>query len=72
MKHIIYENIRVKKAGTALQVSAPEGTPLHDVTFIDVSIEQADTSFVLKNAENLRFDNFQINGERVDGHLSWK
>lgn len=71
-RDIIFENITVDKAGTVLSVHAPEGTPLQNVTFNNVEVKSAEHTFVLKNAENLRFNNVTINGERVDGHLSWQ
>lgn len=69
---IVFENITVVKAQTVLEVHAPEGYPLRDVTFRNVEIQTADKSFVLENAHNLVFDNLRINGERVDGRLSWQ
>lgn len=71
-RDIIFENINVERAATALYVSAPEGSPLRDVTWKNVDIKEAETTFYLKNAENLRFQNFRVNGERIDGQLSWQ
>ncbi len=69
---IIFENISVDKAAVVLEVNAPEGHPLRDVTFRNVEVADAGQTFVLDNAENLTFENLQINGNRVDGQLSWK
>jgi len=71
-RDIVFDNIAVEKAGTVLEIHAPEGYPLQDVTFRNVEIKQADKTFVLENAENIKFENLKINGERVDGQLSWK
>ena len=71
-RDILFENISVEKAGTVLEVHAPESAPLQNVTFRNVEIKRADNHFVLENAENLVFDNLRINGERVDGRLNWK
>lgn len=69
---IVFEQISVDKAGVVLEVHAPEGHPLRDVTFRNVSVAEATDTFVLDNAENLTFENLRINGNRVDGKLSWK
>ncbi|MGW8367354.1 MAG: glycoside hydrolase family 28 protein [Gammaproteobacteria bacterium] len=71
-RDIVFENISVAKAATVLEVHAPEEAPLRDVTFRNVEIAEADETFLLNNAENLSFENLRINGNRVDGHLSWK
>lgn len=71
-RDIVFENIVVEKAGTVLEVHAPEGHPLNNVIFRNVEVKAADNTFVLENAENLEFENLQINGDRVDGKLSWK
>ncbi|NHN36796.1 glycoside hydrolase family 28 protein [Pseudomaricurvus alcaniphilus] len=71
-RDILFENIGVEKASTALEVHAPEGFPLQNVTFRNIDIKHADTTFVLENAENLVFENLKINGERIDGRLDWR
>lgn len=62
---IVFEDITVEKAETVLEVHAPESSPLRDVTFRNVDIGEAGTTFILENAENLVFDNLRINGELV-------
>jgi len=71
-RDIVFENISVEKANTVLEVHAPQGHPLQKVTFRNVEIKEAETPFVLENAEDLVFENLVINGERIDGHLSWQ
>lgn len=71
-RDIVFRNIVVESAGTVLEAHAPEGTPLRDVSFIDVRIEQAERDFILDNVENIRFENLEINGQRIDGNLSWQ
>lgn len=63
---IVFEDITVEKAETVLEVHAPKGAPLRDVTFRNVNIGHGSRDFILENAENLVFDNVIINGERVD------
>jgi len=69
---IVFENISVDRAETVLEVHAPEGHPLRDVTFRNVDVREAGRSFVLDNADGLVFENLRINGDRVDGRLSWQ
>ena len=63
---IVFEDITVEKAETVLEVHAPEGAPLRDVTFRNVTINKGSTEFILENAEDLVFENVVINGERID------
>lgn len=71
-RDIVFEDIKVVKAAKVLEVHAPEGAPLRDVTFRNVEVAEADETFLLDNAEDLTFENLRINGNRVDGQLSWK
>jgi polygalacturonase len=71
-RDIVFENISVENADVVLEVHAPEGYPLRDVTFRNVEIKQAGDTFILENADNLVFENLRIGGERVDGQLSWQ
>jgi polygalacturonase len=71
-RDLVFEDITVEKAGTVLEVHAPDGFPLQDVTLRNIEVKQADKLFILENVEGLVLDNVRINGERVNGYLDWK
>ena len=71
-RDIVFENFTVERAGTVLNVDAPAAAPLRDVTLRNVTIHQADRTFVLKNVEGLKLENVVIGGQRVDGRLDWR
>jgi len=71
-RDIVFRDIVVESAGMVMEAHAPEGSPLRDVSFIDVQIKKADREFILDNVENVRFQNLEINGQRIDGNLSWQ
>lgn len=69
---IVFDGISVEEAGTVLEVHAPDGFPVRDVTFRNVEVRKAGQFLKLENAENLLFDNVRVNDDRVDGRLSWR
>lgn len=71
-RDLVFENITVESTGSVLEVYAPEGYPLQDVTLRNITVKKAENLFVLDNVQNLVFDNVRINGNRVDGHLDWQ
>ncbi len=71
-RDLVFEDITVESTGSVLEVYAPEGYPLQDVTLRNITIKKAEDLFVLDNVQNLVFDNVEINGNRVDGQLDWK
>jgi polygalacturonase len=71
-RDIVFEDITVDKVGKVFHANAPKGYPLKDVTLRNVRIKQADELFTIDNVDNLVFDNVEINGQRVNGVLSWK
>ncbi|UZJ42849.1 glycoside hydrolase family 28 protein [Marinimicrobium sp. C6131] len=71
-RDLVFEDITVESTGSVLEVYAPEGYPLQDVTLRNITIKKADDLFVLDNVQNLVFDNVEINGNRVNGQLDWK
>lgn len=71
-RDLVFEDITVESTGSVLEVYAPEGYPLQDVTLRNITIKKADDLFVLDNVQNLVFENVEINGNRVNGQLDWK
>jgi hypothetical protein len=71
-RDIVFENFTVERAGTVFNADAPAAAPLRDVTLRNVTIKQADRTFVLKNVEGLKLENVVIGGQRVDGQLNWR
>ncbi len=71
-RDLVFENITVEKVDTVLEVHAPEGHPLRDVTLRNIEVKQADKTFILENVEGLVLENVRINGERIDGNLDWQ
>lgn len=71
-RDLVFENITVEKTGSVLEVHAPDGFPLQDVTLRNVEVKKADKTLILENVDGLVFDNVQINGDRVNGYLDWK
>lgn len=66
----MFENFNVQKAGTALEVHAPQSAPLESVLFKNVKVGEAEKVMILENARDIRFENVQIGDERIDGTLS--
>lgn len=71
-RDIVFENFTVERAGTVFDAKAPAAAPLRDVTLRNVTIGQADRTFILENVENLTLENVVIDGQRVDGTLHWR
>jgi polygalacturonase len=71
-RDIVFENFTVERAGTVFNGDAPAAAPLRDVTLRNVTIKQADRTFILKNVEGLKLENVRIGGQRVDGQLNWR
>lgn len=71
-RDIIFENFTVERAGTVFDADAPAAAPLRDVTLRNITIDQADRTFILKNVESLTLENVVIEGQRVDGTLQWR
>jgi polygalacturonase len=71
-RDLVFENITVEKVDTVLEVHAPDGHPLRDVTLRNIEVMQADELFILENVEGLVLENVRINGERVNGNLDWQ
>lgn len=71
-RDIIFENFTVKRAGTVFDANAPAAAPLRAVTLRNITIDEADRTFVLENVEGLTLENVVIEGQRIDGRLSWR
>lgn len=71
-RDIVFENFTVERAGTVFDADAPAAAPLRDVTLRNITIGEADRTFVLKNVEDLKIQNVVIGGQRVDGELDWR
>jgi len=71
-RDLVFEDITVESTGSVLEVYAPKGYPLQDVTLRNIRIKKAEDLFVLENVQNLVFDNVDIEGQRVNGRLDWK
>lgn len=67
---IIIEDLAVEDVGTVLEIHAPDGVPVHNVTFKDISIKNADTSLILENAKDITFDNVTIGTQTWNGTFS--
>ncbi|WP_341939423.1 glycoside hydrolase family 28 protein [Marinimicrobium sp. C2-29] len=71
-RDLVFEDITVESTGSVLEVYAPDGYPLQDITLRNIRIKEAEDLFVLDNVHNLVFDNVEINGNRVNGRLDWE
>lgn len=71
-RDIVFSDMTVDHAETALEIHGPDEVPLEDVTLRNVTVSEAETPMVLENVENLTFDNLLVAGERVDGTLDWR
>jgi len=71
-RDIVFENFTVERAATVFEAHAPASAPLRDVTLRNVTVRQADRTFVLENVEDLKLDNVVFGGQRVDGNLDWR
>lgn len=70
-RNIVFEDLEAASVGTVVEIHAPEAAPLSNVVFRNIRIEESDTNFIIENAINLEFDNFQIGDQRIDGFLDW-
>jgi polygalacturonase len=71
-RDIVFSDFTVQSAETVFEAHAPEVQPLEDVTLRNIEVKEATTPMVLENVEDLTFDNVVINGDRIDGNLSWQ
>lgn len=71
-RDIIFEDLAASSVKTVIEIHAPEAAPLSNVQFRNIRIDNSDTNFVIENAINLEFENFQIGDQRIDGILDWK
>ena len=67
---IIIEDLAVEDVGTVLEIHAPDGVPVYNVIFKDISIKNADTSLILENAKDITFDNVTIGNQTWNGTFS--
>ena len=67
---IVIEDLAVEDVGTVLEIHAPDGVPVHNVIFKDISIKNADTSLILENAKDITFDNVTIGNQTWNGTFS--
>ncbi|NVK25732.1 MAG: glycoside hydrolase family 28 protein [Gammaproteobacteria bacterium] len=70
-KNIVIENIQVAEAKNVLEIHAPAEQPLVNVTFKNIEIKSFEQLFNVENAKDIRFDNFIIGEQRLDGTLTW-
>lgn len=71
-RDIVFENFTVEHAGTVFDADAPAAAPLRDVTLRNITVKQADRTFVLKNVVGLKLENVVIGDQVVNGRLNWK
>jgi polygalacturonase len=71
-RDIVFENFTVERTETVFDAHAPAVAPLRDVTLRNVTVKQANRTFVLENVEDLKLENVAIGGQRVDGQLDWR
>ncbi len=69
-RDIVFEDFTVERAGTVFEAHAPAVAPLREVTLRNVTIKEAENTFVLENVEGLKLDNVVIGGQRMDGELN--
>jgi polygalacturonase len=62
-RDIVFENFTVERAGTIFDGSAPAESPLKGVVLRNITIKQADKTFVLENVENLKLENVTVAGK---------
>ncbi|WP_082331950.1 glycoside hydrolase family 28 protein [Mangrovimonas xylaniphaga] len=66
VKNISLENIKVKNGGKfGILAKGYPDSPVQNITFKDVVIEQVDSVYSLENVENMKFVNTHINGELI-------
>ncbi|WP_053990730.1 glycoside hydrolase family 28 protein [Mangrovimonas sp. TPBH4] len=66
VKNISLENITVKDGGKfGILAKGYPDSPVQNITFKDVVIEQVDSVYSLENVENMKFINTHINGELI-------
>lgn len=68
-RDIVFENFKVERAGTIFNGDAPAAAPLRNVTLRNITIKQADKTFILKNVEGLRLENVTVGGKRIDNEI---
>lgn len=71
-RDIVFENITAERAGTVFEAHAPPEAPLRDVLLKNVTVRDADKTFVLENVEGLRLENVKIGNDTINGVLDWK
>ncbi len=77
---IVFENITAKNIGLVWDMHAPASSPLKNVLFKNVSIQQAQRLFDVENAENIQFESVTIGAPEgsgrdpqiLSGTLNWK
>jgi polygalacturonase len=70
-RDIVFENFTVERAGTVFDAHAPASAPLTGVTLRNITIKQADKTFVLENVQGLKLENLRIGAQTVNGTLDW-
>lgn len=70
-RDIVFENIQVEKAGVVLEAHAYQAAPIENILLKNIQIKSADKTFILENVIGLTLENVEINGDTVNGQLSW-
>ena len=66
-RNFLIEDVSCKVSGeTGIYINGFESYPLKDITLRNVTIESTPVPYCLQNAENVIFDNVNINGELLD------
>ncbi|MDZ7691474.1 MAG: hypothetical protein U5K69_10150 [Balneolaceae bacterium] len=66
IRNIVVENLQVKDGGQyGILIEAYKESPVTNLRIINSSIEGVQTPMSVKNAQNLQFENFQINGTQI-------
>lgn len=71
-RDIVFENFTVERAGTVFAGDAPAAAPLREVVLRNITIKQAEKTFLLKNVEGLVLENVTIGGQTLNGRLESK
>ena len=71
-KDFVFENITVENLkGILFECRASEGYPLQDVILRNITVKKSERNyFELENISNLVIDNFNVNGQKINGTLS--
>lgn len=67
---IVIEDLTVQNVGTVLEIHAPDAAPVYDVTFKNITIQNAQIPLILENAKDITFDNVTIKGQAWNGRFS--